>query len=70
MLGAAFILAAGVSTAEEIRPGVYRTPDDRFENLPGYNFEPHYKQINGYRVPHLDEGPPVRPLRRIPDEPE
>ena len=43
--------------AEEIRPGVLRTPDDRFENLPGYRFEPHYTDIAGYRVHYLDEGP-------------
>ncbi len=53
-------LAVAVSTsgwAEEVRPGVYRTPDERFQNLPGYDFEPHYKEIDGYRVHYLDEGP-------------
>lgn len=38
-----------------------RTPDDRFENLPGYNFAPHYiDDLTGYeglRVHYLDEGP-------------
>ena len=24
---------------------MYRTPDDRFENLPGFDFEPHYLEI-------------------------
>ena len=24
---------------------VLRTPDERFENLPDYNFEPHYTEI-------------------------
>lgn len=43
--------------ADEIRPGVLRTPDSRFDNLPGYDFEPHYKMIRGYRVHYLDEGP-------------
>ena len=43
--------------AEEIRPGVYRTPDARFENLPGFDFEPHYLEIDGYRVHYLDVGP-------------
>lgn len=38
-------------------PTVLRTPDARFENLPGYDFEPHYKEISGYRVHYLDEGP-------------
>ncbi len=35
-----------------------RTPDERFENLPGFGFEPHYVEINGMRVHYLDEGPP------------
>lgn len=43
--------------AEEIRPGVYRTPDARFENLPDFDFEPHYVEIQGYRVHYLDVGP-------------
>lgn len=50
-------LISGAAGAEEVRPGVYRTPDERFENLPGYNFTPHYKDIQGYRVHYLDEGP-------------
>ena len=43
--------------ADEIRPGVLRTPDSRFENLPGYDFEPNYLNVRGYRVHYLDEGP-------------
>jgi len=35
---------------------VYRTPDERFEGLPGYPFEPHYVDIDGLRMHHLDEG--------------
>jgi haloalkane dehalogenase len=35
---------------------VFRTPDERFENLPGYNFQPHYSEIDGLRLHHLDEG--------------
>ena len=59
ILGAIVLTAAlsSVGMAEEIRPGVYRTPDDRFDNLPGYDFPPHYKDIDGYRVHYLDEGP-------------
>lgn len=38
-----------------------RTPDDRFSNLPGYGFDPHYiDDLPGYeglRVHYLDEGP-------------
>ncbi|MCI0338495.1 MAG: haloalkane dehalogenase [Acidobacteria bacterium] len=38
-----------------------RTPDERFVNLPGYNFAPHYVEINhqgvSIRVHYVDEGP-------------
>lgn len=34
-----------------------RTPDDRFESLPGYSFEPHYVEIDTLRIHYLDEGP-------------
>ena len=36
---------------------VLRTPDERFAKLPGYDFEPHYVQIDGLRVHYVDEGP-------------
>jgi haloalkane dehalogenase len=35
---------------------VIRTPDERFENLPGYPWEPRYLEINGMRVHYVDEG--------------
>ena len=35
---------------------VYRTPDDRFTDLPGFPFEPHYVEINGMRIHYVDEG--------------
>ena len=42
-------------------PGVLRTPDDRFADLPGYAFVPHYvsalQGFEGLRVHYLDEGP-------------
>ncbi len=38
-----------------------RTPDDRFNNLPGYDFAPHYADnlagYEGLRVHYIDEGP-------------
>jgi haloalkane dehalogenase len=34
----------------------FRTPDARFEGLPGYHFEPHYTEQDGLRLHHLDEG--------------
>lgn len=33
-----------------------RTPDERFQNLPGYDFAPHYVQIGAARVHYIDEG--------------
>lgn len=39
---------------------VFRTPDDRFDNLPGYPFAPHYfdlgGDLDGLRMHYLDEG--------------
>jgi haloalkane dehalogenase len=35
---------------------VYRTPDDRFEGLPGYSFEPRYLVQDGLRMHYVDEG--------------
>jgi len=48
---------ANLSWAQEVRSGVLRTPDSRFENLPGYNFEPHYLSVDVYRIHYIDEGP-------------
>jgi len=41
---------------------VLRTPDDRFDGLPGYSFAPHYAGVDdgeggSLRVHYLDEGP-------------
>ena len=35
---------------------VYRTPDERFDRLPGYPFAPRYVQHDGLRMHYLDEG--------------
>jgi haloalkane dehalogenase len=35
---------------------IFRTPDDRFEGLPGYPFEPHYAEADGMRLHYVDEG--------------
>ena len=34
-----------------------RTPEERFENLTGYNFKANYIDIDGLRMHYLDEGP-------------
>ena len=36
---------------------VLRTPDERFDNLPGYSFEPHYVDVDELRMHYVDEGP-------------
>ena len=38
------------------RVDVFRTPDERFEGLPGYDFEPHYAEVDGLRLHYVDEG--------------
>jgi len=35
---------------------VLRTPDSRFQNLPGFPYQPRYFEYNGLRVHYLDEG--------------
>lgn len=48
-----------------VQPGersqVRRTPDERFAGLPGFAYEPRYREWNGIRLAHVDEGdgPPV-----------
>jgi haloalkane dehalogenase len=36
---------------------VLRTADERFANLPGFPWAPHYAQIDGLRMHYVDEGP-------------
>jgi haloalkane dehalogenase len=35
---------------------VFRTPDERFQGLPGYDFAPRYDEVDGLRMHCLDEG--------------
>ncbi len=53
------LLVAGTAAAsgEEIRPGVLRTPDARFANLPDFPYQPNYVEIDSYRVHYVDAGP-------------
>jgi haloalkane dehalogenase len=48
---------------------IYRTPDERFKDLPGYPFAPHYLTIDGMRMHYLDEGSgdPILLLHGEPD---
>jgi haloalkane dehalogenase len=34
----------------------YRTPDERFESLPGWPYAPHYADVDGLRMHYVDEG--------------
>ena len=34
-----------------------RTADDQFADLPGYNFDPHYVDVDGLRMHYVDAGP-------------
>jgi haloalkane dehalogenase len=47
---------------------IFRTPEDRFENLPGFPWEPQYREWQGMRLAHVDEGegPPVLMLHGEP----
>jgi haloalkane dehalogenase len=47
---------------------VYRTPDERFRDLPGYPFEPHYLEQDGLRMHYIDEGA-GRPVLLLHGEP-
>lgn len=40
---------------------VVRTPEERFAGLPDFDYEPRYREVDGLRLAHLDEGegPPV-----------
>jgi haloalkane dehalogenase len=40
---------------------VYRTPDERFAGVPDFPYEPRYREWEGLRLAHVDEGdgPPV-----------
>ena len=33
-----------------------RTPEERFANLPGYDFAPHYVEVDALRMHYVDEG--------------
>ncbi len=47
-----------------------RTPDERFANLPGYPFAPHYVEVDGLRIHYVDEGPrDVGPVLMLHGEP-
>lgn len=47
-----------------------RTPEERFEDLEDYPFQPHYIDINGLRMHYVDEGrPDAHPVLLVHGEP-
>jgi len=48
--------AAAIRWTDDGRPFA-RTPDECFEDLPGWPFAPHYAMVDGLRVHYVDEGP-------------
>ncbi len=52
-----------------------RTPDERFDNLPGYSFEPNYIEVSDFdggslRIHYIDEGPKeAEPILMLHGEP-
>jgi haloalkane dehalogenase len=50
------------------RTPAFRTPDERFQGLPDFDFEPHYREVNGLRLAHIDvgDGPPILMLHGEP----
>jgi haloalkane dehalogenase len=49
-----------LANPNEVRPGVLRTPDSRFENLQDYPFEPHYVEVMIERGVRGQERVPMR----------
>jgi haloalkane dehalogenase len=56
LLAACTASFADTKTTGEKRPMTLRTPDERFANLPGFPFAPHYVDVNGLRMHYIDEG--------------
>ena len=44
------------NAVNEISPGIYRTPDECFNNVPDFDFQPNYIDCNGYRMHYVDAG--------------
>lgn len=50
------------NTVPTLTGKVLRTPEARFANLPGFAYTPHYTDIGGLRIAHIDEGPRDAPV--------
>jgi haloalkane dehalogenase len=65
LLTAAFRTHSGTSHPAS---GVFRTPEERFEGLPDFLYEPNYRNVGDLRLAHMDvgEGAPVLMLHGEP----
>lgn len=50
-------MTKSVISADEVSPGVFRTPDHYFDDLPDYPFQPNYLMVGNLRMHYVDEGP-------------
>ena len=41
---------------------ILRTPEHCFDNLPDFPYTPHYTEVGGLRIAHIDEGPKEGPV--------
>lgn len=57
LIGSNLYMNESVLSADEVSPGIFRTPDHYFTNLPDYPFEPNYLTVDGMRMHYVDEGP-------------
>lgn len=46
-----------MADSEGSTPEVFRTPDERFDDLPGFDFAPNYAEVEGLRMHYVDESP-------------
>ena len=51
------LMFGALAQAEEVGPGVLRTPDAHFENLEDWPYAPNYRQVGDIRLHYVDEGP-------------
>ena len=61
-LAFAALAFGALAQAEQVGPGVLRTPDARFEGLEDWPYAPHYRQVGGIRLHYVDAGPALAKL--------
>ena len=57
-LAFAALAFGALAQAEQVGPGVLRTPDARFESLEDWPYPPNYRQVGDIRLHYVDAGPP------------